>query len=317
MSLLFLVLLFGGCSPKTSSVLVFSGDESLRYLDANGRNAIYFNGPAYPELVLKKPAWFRAEDLNPNSERIRAMAQAVQNPKLFRQLDRQEHFDALLIAGDPNQSRPLLDHLRKSGDWSLEWADAFALIFRRGVERDQLGERLKEVRLGWVGLRVQERAERLAVLGDHLVAAGRMDDARGVLDEATSVMGSLPAVLASEGRYRLERGEWAKAVAMADRGLKTDPRHRPSLSVKAQALYFSKRFQEAYQLSKQLLEDSPKDPLMLFAHAKIAHEIGGFSEEIEVLQRLIEIVEDQKRSTSSYRYFWGRRWPRRGMAMGL
>jgi tetratricopeptide (TPR) repeat protein len=240
------------------------------------------------------------------------MAQAVQNPKLFRQLDRQEHFDALLIAGDPNQSRPLLDHLRKSGDWSLEWADAFALIFRRGGERDQLGERLKEVRLGWVGLPVQERAERLAVLGDHLVAAGRMDDARGVLDEATSVMGSLPAVLASEGRYRLERGEWAKAVAMADRGLKTDPRHRPSLSVKAQALYFSKRFQEAYQLSKQLLEDSPKDPLMLFAHAKIAHEIGGFSEEIEVLQRLIEIVEDQKRSTSSYRVFLGQAMAKTG-----
>lgn len=162
----------------------------------------------------------------------------------------------------------------------------------------------------------RERAERLAALGDRLVGARRMDEARSVLEEAGSVMGGLAAVLAVEGRYRLERGEWSKAVAFSDRALRAHPGHRPSLSVKAQALYFSKRFREAYGISRRLLEDSPEDPVMLFTHAKVAHEVGEFAEEIRVLERLIELAGKQKRSTGSFRVFLGQAMAKTGDGEG-
>lgn len=296
----------GGCARKPVPPLKFNAEETLRHLGEERKLVVFFNGPALEELRVRRPVWLMESDAQGQSERVRAMVQAAQNPVLFRQLDRQEHFGVLLLAGDPIQSRPLLEHLWKSGDWSLEWADAFALVYRRGNQTEALPQRVGQVREGWRVLENRERAERLALLGDRLVAAKRMTEARAVLDEGTSVMGGHPPVLAAEGRYRLERGEWDQAVAFSDRALRADPNHRPSLSVKAQALYFSKRFREAYRVSQRLLADSPEDPLMLFAHAKIAHEVGAYSEELEVLNRLIAAAEAQKRSTSYYRVFLGR-----------
>ena len=58
--------------------------------------------------------------------------QAVENPKLFRQLDRQYRFDALLLIGDPSQYRQLLEHLLEANDWTLTYLDHAALIYKRG-----------------------------------------------------------------------------------------------------------------------------------------------------------------------------------------
>jgi tetratricopeptide (TPR) repeat protein len=305
-----------GCEQKPSVPLTFNAVETFRYLGEERPWVMFFNGPALEELRARRPVWLKESDVQPQADRVRAMVQATQNPRLFRQLDRQEHFEVLLLAGDPIQSRPLLEHLWKSGDWSLEWADAFALVYRRGAQTEAIGSHLKQVREGWRPLENRERAERLALLGDRLVAAQRMKEAREVLDEAAGVLGGHPPVLAAEGRYRLERGEWDQAVSVTDRALRVDPSHRPSLSVKAQALYFSKRFREAYRISQRLLADSPGDPLMLFAHAKIAHEVGDYPEEKAVLQRLIEAAQDQKRSTAYYRVFLGRTMAKTGDGEG-
>jgi len=61
-----------------------------------------------------------------------------------------------------------------------------------------------------------------------------------------------------------------------------------------------------------LLEGSPEDPVMLFVHAKIAHEVRSIQEEIEVLRKLIGFAEREKRSTSSYRVYLGQALAMRG-----
>ena len=79
--------------------------------------------------------------------------QAVQNPKLFRQLDRQHRFDTLLLVGDPSQYRPLLEHLLEAKDWTLQYLDHTSLIYRRSAETPwkpddfvAIRERLAEIR---------------------------------------------------------------------------------------------------------------------------------------------------------------------------
>jgi tetratricopeptide (TPR) repeat protein len=277
----------------------------LEFLGQNPPRTVYFNGAAHGALVLAKPEWLAASDYDPRGERVRSMAQAAQNPKLFRQLDRQEHFDAILLAGDPLQYRPLLEHLIKMGDWSLEWADAFGLVYRRGREETVSMERIRGVPRQWESLEAETRASYLSAFASHLTAAHRTEAAREMLDLAFVASPNSPAAWASEGAYRLARGEWAPALAAADRALRGDKNFRPGLSIKAQALYFSKRFGEAYALSCRLLQDAPDDPVMLFAHAKIAHEVRALQEEISVLRKLIGIAEKEGRSTAWYRVFLG------------
>ena len=60
-----------------------------------------------------------------------AFAQAAQMPSVFRQLDHQRPFDALLLAGDATTYKPLLHHLGETKDFVLTWLDNAKLIFRR------------------------------------------------------------------------------------------------------------------------------------------------------------------------------------------
>ena len=98
-----------GCSRETSP-LPPSLSPALVYLAESSAKRVYFNAAALPHLVKIAPDWPEASDRDPRSERVRSMAQAALNPKLFRQLDRQERFDAILLVGDPVQFRPLMEH---------------------------------------------------------------------------------------------------------------------------------------------------------------------------------------------------------------
>jgi hypothetical protein len=75
--------------------------------------------------------------------------------------------------------------------------------------------------------------------------------------------------------------------------------------VKAQGLYFSRHFEDAYLLSKELLDDSPDDPVMMFNHAKISHEVGAIQEEIGILRKLVRIALKEGRSASWFRVYLG------------
>jgi tetratricopeptide (TPR) repeat protein len=77
------------------------------------------------------------------------------------------------------------------------------------------------------------------------------------------------------------------------------------MGTKAQVLYSTKRFNEAYALSRKLIERLPDDPGMLFYHAKIAHEARALGEEARVLRRLILLAEQEERPTSGYRVYLG------------
>jgi tetratricopeptide (TPR) repeat protein len=145
----------------------------------------------------------------------------------------------------------------------------------------------------------------MAAMAERLVAASRMDAASDLIEAAKKIDPAHPAVCTAEGWYKLARGEWAPAVAAADRALKADRRNRPALSVKAQGLYFSRKFAAAYELSRELLEDAPNDPVMLFNHAKMAHEVRSFDEEIEILRKLIALAEREKRSSCWYQVYLG------------
>jgi tetratricopeptide (TPR) repeat protein len=308
--------LAGGACSRARPVQEHSPVAAMEQLEATGAKTVYFTGAAFAALVGKTlqnpPPWLPSTDREAASPRVRAMAQAALDPKLFRQLDRQERFDALILAGDPVRYRPLQEHLLRTQDWTLEWVDPWCLLYRRGKVEPLTAEKTKELAARLAQGKGGARAQSLAAMAERLVGARRFEEALALLGQAREADAGEPAVWTAEGSYRLARGEWPQAVAMADKALSLDKGWAAAKAVKAQGLYFSKRYEEAYQLSRELLEGAPEDPVMLFAHAKIAHEVRSLQEEVEVLRKLIGFAEREKRSTSAYRVYLGQALAMRG-----
>ncbi len=265
--------------------------------------ALYFNRGARPWLLAQRPDLVTSEDRDEQSARTRDFAQAVLVPKLFRQLDRQFRFDALLFIGDPSQYRPLLDHLTETKDWSLSYVDSQALVFRREAARPwQMGD-LQPVRARFASAPAHDRAAFLAQTAVKLVAVREFAAGKQLLDEAVQLDARLPDAWNGLAIYHMHRGEYREAFASAAHALALEKDHLPALATKTQLLFATKHFSEAYDLSKQLIERLPEDPNLLFYHAKIAHEAHAYATEIATLQKLIARAESEARPVSGYQLY--------------
>ena len=274
-------------------------------LESVQAKALYFNVTARGWLLARRPDLLVPEDFDAGSARSRAFAQAVLEPNLFRQLDRQYRFDALLFAGDPSQYRTLLDHLTATKDWSLSYVDNWGMVFRRAGGPAWKMEDLTPVRARFARAGARDRALFLAQTGMKLVAVQEFAAGRQLLDEAAQLDDQLPEVWNGLAGYHLQRGEYTEAFAKNGRALELDKEHLPALATKTQLLYGTKHFTEAYEISRQLIERLPEDPSRLFYHAKIAHEAHAYQAEVEALEKLIARAETADRPVSGYQIYLG------------
>lgn len=272
-------------------------------LNAVQARSLYFNAAARPWLLAQRPDLVTAEDRDDGSQRTRTFAQAVLVPRLFRQLDRRDRFDALLFIGDPSQYRPLLDHLVETKDWSLSYVDHLGMIFRRDVARPWKPEDFQPVRAHFASASAHDRAVFLAQTATKLVAVREFTSAKQLLDEAVQLDARLPDAWNGLATYHMHRGEYREAYASAERAIALDKAHLPALATKTQLLFATRNYSEAYELSKQLIARLPDDPNLLFYHAKIAHEAHAYKAEIEALERLITRAKADQRPVSGYQLY--------------
>jgi hypothetical protein len=231
-------------------------------------------------------------------------APAAHDPKLWRKLDRKIHFDAVFLFGEPAEFRPLLQHLLVSSDWVLTYLDHTSFIFERAP------------RPGWSPSQVAALTARFASsppdLVEVLVASSRnlreanfLLEARDTIAKARSLNDKNPAVWAELAILSAQEQHWNEALEDADRALKFDKSYAPALSAKAQVLFGTRRFSEAYSVSEQLLRHSPDDAAALFLHAKIAHELHAYSTEIETLRKLIAMADQLHERPTIFRIYLG------------
>lgn len=274
--------------------------------------SLYFNGAARPWLLAERPELLTAEDRDEDSERSRTLRQAVQNPKLFHQIDRRYRFDVLLLTGDPSQYQPLLDHLIETKDWTLRYADHTSLIFRRGGGKVWELADFQMVRVRFADAPARERAMVFAQTATKLLAAGQADAAKELLDEAAQLRTRQPEVANGLAIYHLGRSEWREAFAEVERALDADADFLPAMATKTQLLYASKHFGEAYDLSKKIIAKLPDDPGVLFYHAKIAHEAHAYRAEIVVLEKLVASADAESRPVGGYLLYLGQAYASAG-----
>ena len=283
--------------------------QALASLNAK---SLYFNGAARPWLLTQRPDLLTDEDRDEKSERARRFVQAVENPKLFRQLDRQYRFDTLLLIGDPSQYRQLLDHLLEANDWTLTYLDHAALIYKRNGAREWQPADFEALLTSFPTPRGQ--ATSLAQAAVKLLAIRRAADAKTLLDRAERLDKAVPDLWNALAIYRMNRGEWKSAISQVDRALEIDPNFLPALATKTQILFSTKKFADARQFSSRLIAAQPNDPGLLFYHAKICHQAREFSEEIEALQRLIRRAESEGQPATGYRVYLAQAFAADGQA---
>lgn len=283
--------------------------QALAALDAK---SLYFNGPARPWLLAQRPDLLTNEDRDEKSERSRRFVQAVENPKLFRQLDRQYRFDTLLLIGDPSQYRQLLEHLLEANDWTLTYLDHAALIYKRDGAREWQPPDLEALVTSFPTPRGQ--ATSLAQAAVKLLAIRRAPDAKSLLDRAEALDKTVPDLWNALAVYRMNRGEWKSAITQVDRALEIEANFLPALATKTQILFSTKKFADAYQFSSRLIAAQPTDPGLLFYHAKICRQAREFSAEIQALQRLIQRAESEGQPATGYRVYLAQAYAAGGQA---
>lgn len=272
-------------------------------LEALAAQELYFNGPAQPWLLALRPDLLTAEDRDVHSAHSRAFAQAVANPTLFRQLDRQQHFDTLLFVGDPSQYRALLDHLVERKDFTLAYVDHTSVVFKRPAAAPWTMQDLAAVRAKLGPTSPRETAEFLALTAAKLAAAHREVEAKTLLDQALALDAKCVEAWSALAGYQMNRGEFADALTAVDRALSLDGKNLGALAIRTQVFYATKRYNEAYAFSQRLVARLPDDPNVLFKHAQIAHEAHAYKSEITTLEKLIALAEAEQRSTTGYRLY--------------
>jgi tetratricopeptide (TPR) repeat protein len=243
---------------------------------------------------------------------MRAFSQAAQDPQVFRRLDREERFDTVWLLGDPSGFKPLVEHLLETKDFGLVWLDHTSLIFRRSD-----GARWNPGELDALRDQFRSRTDRAQFLADaatKLVAAHEMEAAGSRLSEAEKMDDRVAAVWSGWATYELARGELSAAGAAADRALSLDRSFLPAMACKTQVLFGTKRFTEAFRMSKELLRRAPDDPGLLFYHAKLAHQAQAFDAEISTLRHLIKLGQAAGASVSGYRVYLGQAHAAKGDA---
>ena len=266
---------------------------------------LLFTPGSHADLMAARPDLVASADEH-------AFAQAVQMPAVFRKLDHDRQFDALLLSGDPTTYKPLLKHLADSKDFVLTWLDNAVLIFRRPgatawKEADLAAEAAQ--------FHGENRARFLAGAATRLIAIGQLPMAKRALDVAQPLGGNLPEMWTALALYDGDIVHWKEAMDALNEALRLDPDFTPALTTKAQILFGARRFDDALAISDQVVAEHPDDPSMLFLHATISHQAHAYQREVAALKHLIELAEAQGQSTTGYRIYPGQAYAETGDAM--
>ncbi len=281
------------------------GGEQLAIARLTDVHYLFFPPGSHADLEAARPDLVAAAD-------ERAFAQAVQMPAVFRSLDHERQFDALLLYGDPTTYKPLLKHLADSKDFVLTWLDNSDLIFRRIGAAPWTEADLTATAGQFQG---ENLSRFLSDAATRLIAIGQLPIARRALDEAQPHGKDLPEYWTALALYDGEIAHWPDALDALDRALTLQPDFTPALTTKAEVLFGARRFDEALAISDRVVEQHPNDASMLFFHATIAHQAHAYDREIAALKHLIEMAEAQGQSTTGYRIYLGQAYAESGEAM--
>ncbi len=291
-----LLVLAGGCGKPAATDARLAAPTALADAATEaGAQHVFFNPQARKFLIAA------GRDLAPATP---GEFSAVENPALWRRLDRQTRFDAVVLAGQPSDYAALLRHLRGSPDFRLARLDNWGVLFLRGQPEaytpPSAGDAVAD--LADPG----DRAEYLAQMAVVLDAAGEPDAAADYLERAAGLAPEKSTIRTRAAYIDLQHHRFREAVEKAGQALEIDPKNLPALQIKAQALAASGDIDKAWLAAEEMKSIAdPADMNALFLHAQIASAAHAYSREQDSLERLIDLAGKAGIPAASYHVYLG------------
>ena len=295
--------------PPSTNPDVVNPVLAVEFLEKFNPKSVYYTLSAHDYLVAKKPQWITDHN---TPEALQDFFTAGQDGAYFRKLDRQFHFDVILLCGDPSEFQPLLNYLVTQPDFTHVYLDHTSIIYMRSPAAKWSPESLGPLHDRFANYPRFDRAQFLTMLSSKLDAAGDPTRARQYLNESLSLDKDSPLTWTQLAHNAAQTGDVKSAMDDTDRALKLDENDYYALITRIHLLESLNRNEEALHFSSELLKTHPDDTMLLYKHVMIADKAFNYTEEIAALTHLIDLVSAQKRSVAGFRIYLGQAYERDG-----
>ncbi|MFV0337240.1 MAG: tetratricopeptide repeat protein [Chthoniobacterales bacterium] len=234
-------------------------------------------------------------------------AAAGLNPEIWRKLERQENFGAVLLIGPSSEYQPLLDYLLDASDWRLANLDKHGIIFLPGVAQDWKPKNIPKIS-------TPDDALAVAMTAENLARVRQNGTAHTWLDAAAKAFPNSAPIAARRASFFATRNQWGEALAEANRALEIDSSSLAAMQIKLQALTKKQDMNEAWQVAQELKNAYPHDMHTLFLHSRTANAVGATDAEIDSLLRLISLSESYGLPDEHYRIYLSQCYAKQGIA---
>jgi len=235
---------------------------------------------------------------------------AVQDPSLWRSLDRTQRFDGVLLLGPVSEYLPLLMHLVNSPDYRIERVDNWGVLFVNGTPAPYNPPKLDSLKFS----SDKDRGIYLSQMALVLDAAGQSAAARDYMAGALACAPKEPSVYTRQAALELSRKHYPDALAAANRALDLHPHDLAALDIEARTYSGAGLVEQAWDVAEDLKSRAPDDMNVLFLHARISNAAHAYSAEEDSLERLIRLAEKQHLPSTDYRVYLGQCYAKQGLA---
>jgi len=268
-----------------------------------------------PEVLPFLREWKAAFGEEDPKQLVNAFEAALQSPPAWRALDRKWRFGAVILAGDPAGFRPLLEHLRRSPDWTLTRMDPTGYFFERSPAEAWTVEALPSALEAFRDSSPREQQFVRLQLAHRLMYWDDLPAALALLEEVLAEAPKSPEAWTQMAAWHGMAGQWNESLAAAQRALKAKSNYFPARVAQAQALVTLGRFGEALILTRPLFAAASDHPQVLLLHARASRGAHAYHEEVEVLRRLIDLLEGRSQPVSVWRVYLGQAYSATGSVL--
>ena len=237
---------------------------------------------------------------------------ALQSVESWNVIDRKWRFGTLLLMGDPAYFRPLLEYLRMSPEWTLTQLDPTSLVFERAPARAWTTANLAQLLAVFQTHSATEQRTARISIAHRLMYLKEVPTAKKLLEEVLKTDSTSKQAWTEMAQLQGMQGEWQESLVAAERALATENRYRPAQLAQAQAFYSLGSFNKALDVTRGLYQAAPADLPTLLLHAKVTHAAHAFMEEIDVLQRMIALLEANSRPVGPWQVYLGQAYASAG-----
>ncbi|MEI6561614.1 MAG: hypothetical protein WCO68_05960 [Verrucomicrobiota bacterium] len=237
---------------------------------------------------------------------------ALQSIENWNVLDRKWRFGTLLLMGDPAYFRPLLEYLRKSPEWTLTRLDPTSLVFERAPARAWTTADLPQLLDCFQTHSAVEQKTARILIAHRLMYLKEAPTARKLLEEVLKLEPQSQQAWTEMAQLHGMQGEWRESLTAAERALACGGRYRPAQMAQAQALYSLGALEKALTVTRNLYQAAPADLPTLLLHAKTTHAAHAFIEEIDVLQRMVALLEANSQPVGPWQVYLGQAYASAG-----